>query len=104
MWKPRPPPRTRRSSAPAPPDRGRVRQHGRVAALAPGDGVLYESQQAFELGFPTDMMGYTLIFPRSLLKMRSSVITDRCGHTIGRNLSSARLLAGYLGQLVKLAD
>jgi AraC-like DNA-binding protein len=83
---------------------GRVRQHGRVATVAPGDGVLYESERAFELGFPVDMQGYTLVLPRELLKMRSAVITDRCAHTVSRQWSSTRLLSGYLRQLAKVAD
>src|SRR5262245_43711350 len=83
---------------------GRVRQHDRVATVAPGDGVLYESQQPFDLGFPTEMRGYTLVVPRGRLKMRSSVISERCVYTMGRQRPSSRLLCGYVSQLIELAD
>ena len=65
---------------------------------------MYESQQTFDVAFPTDMRGYTLIVPRGLVKMRSSAISERCAHTMRRHRSSSRLLCGYVSQLIELAD
>lgn len=82
---------------------GRVLQHDRAAVLTRGAGVLYETRSPFEIVYPERMTSVTLTFPRELLPVRSSGITEFSVRAMNARAPAMRLLAGYLGQLGELA-
>jgi AraC-like DNA-binding protein len=83
---------------------GRLLQHGRVAELDAGVGVLYEARSAWDLNVATDVHSLLLQFPRDLLPLRSAEITDGLARSMDARSPAVQLLSGYIGQLFQLAD
>ncbi|RKR86619.1 AraC family transcriptional regulator [Micromonospora pisi] len=83
---------------------GRLLQHGRVAELGPGVGVLYEARSAWDLNVATDVHSLLLQFPRDVLPLRSAEITGGLARRMNPLLPAMRLLSGYISQLFQLAD
>jgi AraC-like DNA-binding protein len=83
---------------------GRLLQHGRVAELNAGVGVLYEARSAWDLNVATDVHSLLLQFPRRLLPLRSAEITDGLARSMDARSPAVQLLCGYVGQLFQLAD
>ncbi|MFI7609677.1 helix-turn-helix domain-containing protein [Nonomuraea terrae] len=83
---------------------GRLLQQGRAAELRPGVGVLYEARSAWEMDSVSDVRSLMLQFPRDLLPLRPSEITDGLARAMDVRSPGLRLLSGYVGQLFRLAD
>lgn len=83
---------------------GQLLQHGRVAELSPGAGVLYEAGSAWDLNVSTGVHTLLLQFPRDALALRSAEITDGLARRLDPRSPAMRLLSGYIGQLFHLAD
>ncbi len=83
---------------------GHLRQHDRLAALAPGVGVLYEARSAWEIAIPDRCQNVVLHLPRQSLPMRTREISDGCARAVDRRSPALRLLSDYLGHLFALAD
>ncbi|PZG17021.1 AraC family transcriptional regulator [Nonomuraea aridisoli] len=81
---------------------GRLLQHGRVAELSPGAGVLYESRSAWELDV-TGVHSLVLQFPRGLLPLRPAEIDAALARGMDAGTPAVQLLSGYVRQLFQLA-
>ncbi|NMH75666.1 helix-turn-helix domain-containing protein [Pseudonocardia xinjiangensis] len=84
--------------------RGRVRQHDRVAELAPGIGVLAEARSRYERVSATNTRRMSLRFSRELLPLRTAEITEACARSVDPAVPAMQMLSGYLGQLFEVAN
>ncbi|MEV4079590.1 helix-turn-helix domain-containing protein [Nonomuraea fuscirosea] len=82
---------------------GRLLQHGRMAELSEGVGVLYEARSAWDLNMMTNVHSLLLHFPRDLLPLRPAEISEGLARSMDPGSPAMRLLSGYLGQLFQLA-
>ena len=84
--------------------RVRVRQHDRCAELAAGAGVLTEARSGYERTSSTETRSMTLRFPRELLPLRTTEITEACARSMDPAVPAMHVLSGYLGRLFEVAD
>jgi len=84
--------------------RGRFRQHDRCAEQPAGTGVLCESRSRFERVSSTETWSLTLRFPRELLPLRTTEITEACACSVAPAAPAMQMLSAYLGRLFEVAD
>ncbi|WP_433293804.1 AraC family transcriptional regulator [Pseudonocardia sp. CA-142604] len=79
-------------------------QHDRSARLAAGTGVLKETRSAYERRSSAETRSLTLRFPRELLPLRTTEITEGCARGMDPAAPAMRVLSGYLGRLFEVAE
>ncbi|GAA1239768.1 helix-turn-helix domain-containing protein [Pseudonocardia alaniniphila] len=83
---------------------GYMRQRGRSAELVAGTGILIEARSPSERTSQSEARLLTLHFSRELLPLRTTEITDACARSADSAAPATRMLSGYLGRLLDLAD
>ncbi|WP_433287149.1 helix-turn-helix domain-containing protein [Pseudonocardia sp. CA-142604] len=84
-------------------DQGHVRQHDRLAGMAAGSGILHEARSRYERASLTERC-LNLRFPRELLPLRTSEITEACARNVDASAPAMQMLSTYLGRLFDAAD
>jgi AraC-like DNA-binding protein len=83
---------------------GYMRQRGRSAGLAAGTGVLIEARSPSERTSQAEARLLTLHFPRELLPLRTTEITEACARNANPGAPATQMLFRYLGRLLDVAD
>jgi AraC-like DNA-binding protein len=84
--------------------RGCVRQHDRCAELTAGAGVLTEARSRYERISPSETWRMSLRFPRQLLPLRTTELTEGCARSMDPAAPAMQMLTAYLDRLFEAAD